>query len=181
MTLHDPSLSSDVAEMFWAHPTTNTYKGINISNCAKINITIVASKGSVISWYLKPESAQAASNTVKYGHELGYYATGPVFKSHKYCIPHGNYRFVAKSRLSSGWGSIGSFSVSCQQFERLGGKHILPQQAMQAAINQENLFSTSSCKLINAYMYGTELGKNHGEDIMVKRPLTQVAFSIRSY
>ena len=71
MTLNDPSLSSDVAEMFWAHPTTNTYKGINISNCAKINITIVASEGSVISWYMKPESAQAADNTVKYGHELG--------------------------------------------------------------------------------------------------------------
>ena len=140
ITLNGPSLSSDVAETFWAHPTTNIYKGVNISNCAKINITIVASKGSVISWYLKPESAQAAGNTVKYGHELGYYATGPVFKSHKYCIPHGNYRFVAKSRLVSGWGSIGTFSVSCQQFERLEGNIFYLQKQCKPLLTKKICF-----------------------------------------
>ena len=63
--------------------------------------------------------------------------------------------------------------MSCQQFERLGGQHILPPKVMQTAINQENLFSTSSCKLMNAYMYGTRARKESWEavDIMLKEAI----------
>ena len=63
--------------------------------------------------------------------------------------------------------------MSCQQFERLGGQTYFTPKKMQAAINQENLFSTSSCKLINAYMYGSKTRKESWEvvDIMVKEAI----------
>ena len=155
--ISEPTFTSTSVETLWAQVNPNIYRGVNISSCAKINVTISAAAAETVSWHLVPFPLQADYKTVKYGHDVGHYGAGGLFATHKYCIPHGTYRFVARSTVTSGWGTTGSFSVACQQFKNLGGTTILTPQLMQAVINQENLFSTSFCKqLTDNYLYGTK-------------------------
>jgi hypothetical protein len=162
---------SPTTETMWTRLSPGVFRGVNVSACAIVEISISAHDGSVVSWYVRPVQPISGYPTKRYGHTNGFYPSGKLSVTHKYCLPHGTYRFVALSTSGIGWSSKGFYGVTCRKFAHLGGQILLPESPLISTFNQDLTFSTAVCHRSPTYLYGVRSpeGKWQHVDWEVKR------------